>query len=101
MPKEWAGTPPHRKYLDELTKLETDNFARLSAGPALTATDGSGGPASVPRATQRCGAGAAAIRAAEPPGEPVQIEEVALAASEVPGAQTVPRAELLADIIAT
>ena len=79
--------------------LETENYNQLNAECKESASDGSGGPGHVPKALRKVGAAAAIIKANRQEGR-IKIEDVAFMMSEVHGKQTVPRAEVLGDIMA-
>ena len=88
------------KFIDDIQSFKTDNFEQLMSTSHMSATDGSGGPEWVPRDIRKVGAAAATIKMHENEGEPIKVLDIAFVASEVPGEQTVPRAELFGDIMA-
>ena len=72
------------------------DFSKAAQGSSTIFTDGSGGPEWALKPLRRVGAGAAAISFAEPPScfiGPAHVSDVGLLFSQVPGRQTVPRAE--------
>ena len=79
--------------------LETENYNQLNAECKESASDGSGGPGHVPKAMRKVAAAAVIIKANRQEGR-IKIEDVAFMMSEVTGKQTVPRAEVLGDIMA-
>jgi hypothetical protein len=73
----------------------TGNVDEVLNGAGVAYTDGSGGPRSAPKGHPVAGSGVAAIRW-EAQEDKIVVDDVAVLASEVPGRQTVPRAELWA-----
>ena len=70
----------------------TDNFDDVLLKSKIGYTDGTGGQADIPISIRPVGFGAAAFSFKVVDGKPV-IEDIAGIAGEVPGEQTVPRAE--------
>ena len=97
---DWNGTATRRtKFAEDLQMVKTQNFNKLNASVKETASDGSGGPSGIPREVRKVGAAAATIDTEIQNGRLMMID-LAFIASEVHGNQTVPRAEVLADIMA-
>ena len=86
-----------RDFSSEREEITSDNFYELAKKARSYGTDGSGGPAYVPRPMRRCASTVVQIHHDNLTG---RIEEVAVKASDVAGKQTVPREELWASILA-
>ena len=96
----WLGKGTARtRFAEDIMMLETENYNQLNAECKESASDGSGGPGHVPKALRKVGAAAAIIKANRQEGR-IKVEDVAFMMSEVHGKQTVPRAEVLGDIMA-
>ena len=96
----WLGKGTARtRFAEDIMMLETENYNQLNAECKESASDGSGGPGHVPKAMRKVGAAAVIIKANRQEGR-IKIEDVAFMMSEVTGKQTVPRAEVLGDIMA-
>ena len=85
-----------RVWEDDIQSKRTSNFNRLARELDDYATDGSGGTAYVPKDMCRMGCAVALVKASSNDAGKLLIDDNGIKMSEVPGKQTVPRAELYA-----
>ena len=86
------------EYEDGVTTINSENLPAVVKAATKVGTDGSGGPAYCPKSRRRFAS--AAVFAMPDKEKPEFYESVAVAASGVPGRQTVPRAEVWAGMMA-
>ena len=72
------------------------NFARAASAAGTLYADGSGGPKHAASALRRAGAGAAVVHTTTGPSGEFLLADIGLLLSQVPGRQSVPRAETFA-----
>jgi ribonuclease HI len=82
--------------MDSLTTFQTQGFTTTAATSPTLATDGSGGPAYQAHSRRVT----AAVAAVNFDAAGLEVRDVHFQASDIPGRQTVPRAELFALILA-
>ena len=83
---------------DEVRPRTTRHFQSIAAKTGCVWPDGSGGSSTAVAGAQRVGSGMVAFDG--PNGAVFRVERLGLLASETPGKQTVPRAELWRAVLA-
>ena len=84
---------------ETLRQKETYNFEHVAITSVTNATDGAGGPAYIPHEIRKVGSAVSYVNVVTSDAG-TRVTDIALKISEVPGKQTVPRAETWAGIMA-
>ena len=93
VPGDWLKKPDEIGFLDAKT-WESSNFKESLDLSGRAYSDGSGGPKDVPRSITQVAFGATSFCFKQGVGTDYSLDKVACIGGQVPGKQTVPRAEL-------
>ncbi len=93
VPEDWLKKPGEVGYL-EARIWESGNFKDSLDTSGRAYSDGSGGAKEIPRSITQVAFGAASFSFKHGQGTCYELEEVGCIGGQVPGKQTVPRAEL-------